>query len=971
MTGKLLDRLVAAGVFVYSLVVYWLTMAETTPFWDSGEFIAISNGLQVSHPPGAPFYMLVGRLFSMFAPLFGGLSPEPVAFAVNLVSVVCSALVVLLTHLVIVRLARVWAGHPDTWRPAQRVAVNAGGLIGALTFAVTDSFWFNAVEAEVYAMSMLFTALVVWLALVWRDATRAEEAALVARGEHPFGLHADRYLVAIAYLFGLAIGVHLLNVLTLFFIALVVYFQKVDRPDATTGERVKGLAVTAVVSVVAFLVVYPGVVQTLPTLAGASGAPVLFLLAVVAVLVGAVVWTQRRGLPVANLIALTVTLVVMGYSSYGLIFVRSAADPPIDENDPETTEAIVSYLKREQYGSTPLLTGTSYDDRTGQIADEKTFPRRHSSAPQHLRAYADYDSDAEFFWSYQVGHMYWRYFMWQFVGKAADTQDAGWISGLSGRGDLSDLTPSEAAARNVYFGLPLLLGLLGLAFHVQRDWRRALAVLALFLVTGLGIIVYLNQTPFQPRERDYSYVASFFAFSLWIGLGATGLIELASEALEKTSAAARRVVALALGVVLFLAVPGWMLAENYDDHDRSGRRIATDFAQNLLESTAPNAILFTNGDNDTFPLWYLQEVKGVRRDVRVVNLSLLNTPWYIRQLRDQWSRTAPPVPMSASDADIDGLTPRDDNPPTGNLAPRLFEDQDVALPVDARAFANETVAGRVDPAEVPDRMTWRLRGSPLGDGRSVLYTADLAVLDILRSVAEDGWERPVYFASTVAPSSELGLQPYFQNEGLARRVVPLARGTGDPDGYVAAPVALDRLSRFQFRGLDDPDVYLDQNARNMADGYRTRVASIATALARQGRGGEARQLLARVEGEVPTTTVPASFGSLYTLAEAHRAAGDDGRATALLRQAEDLVLRQFAVAQSPRQQEDAFQLVQFVQAAYLQNGAYDAAAAFTARFAEAIGDPRFERTADDLRREVEAAQAPALPADEPAPPPGG
>ena len=976
MTGKLIDRLVAAGVFVYALVVYLLTMAETTPFWDSGEFIAISNGLQVSHPPGAPFYMLVGRLFALFAPLFGGLSPEPVAFAVNLVSVVSSALVVLLTHLVVVRLVRVWAGHPDTWTPVQRIATNLGGVVGALTFAVTDSFWFNAVEAEVYAMSMLFTALVVWLALVWRDATRAEEAALAARGEHPFGLHADRYLVAIAYLFGLAIGVHLLNVLTLFFIALVVYFQKVDRPDATTGERVKGLLVTGVVAVVAFLVIYPGVVQTLPTLAGASGAPVLFLLAVVAVLVGAVVWTQRRGLPVANLIALTVTLVVMGYSSYGLIFVRSAADPPIDENDPETTEAIVSYLKREQYGSTPLLTGASYDDRTGTVSErEKTFPRRHSSAPPHLQEYARYDSDLDFFLSYQVGHMYWRYFMWQFVGKAADTQDAGWISGLGGRGDLSGLTPSEAAGRNVYFGLPLLLGLLGLAFQFQRDWRRALAVLALFLVTGLGIIVYLNQTPFQPRERDYSYVASFFAFSLWIGLGATGLVELTSEALEKKSAGLRRAAALALGLVLFLAVPGWMLAENYDDHDRSGRRIATDFARNLLESTAPNAILFTNGDNDTFPLWYLQEVEGVRRDVRVVNLSLLNTPWYIRQLRDQASRTAPPVPMSVTDADIAGLTPRGDSPPTGNLAPRLFEDQDVALPVDRRLFTNETVAGRVDPAEVPDRMTWRLQGSPLGDGRSVLYTADLAVLDILRSVAEDGWQRPVYFASTVAPSSELGLQPYFQNEGLARRVVPLARGGSDPDGYVAPTVALERLGRFEYRGLDDPDVYLDQNARNMADGYRTRVASIAGALARQGRGGEARALLSRVTEEVPTTTVPASFGSLYTLAEAYRTLGDTAQMSALLRQAEDVVLRQFETAQTPRDQERAFQLVQFVQAAYLQGGAYDAAAAFTGRFAQAIGDPRFARTADDLRREVEAAErleaGSAPPADEPAPPPGG
>ena len=962
MTGKLIDRLVAVAVFVSALVLYWSTMAETSPFWDSGEFIAISNGLEVSHPPGAPFYMLVGRLFAMLAPVFSGLSPEPIAYAVNLVSVLSAALTILLTHLVILRLVRVWAGHPATWRPGQRIAANAGAAIGALTFAATDSFWFNAVEAEVYAMSMLFTALVVWLALVWRDATRAEEAALARRGEHPFGLHADRYLVAIAYLFGLAIGVHLLNVLTLFFLALIVFFQKADRAEWSTGQRLKGLAVTAAISLVAFLVIYPGVVQTLPTLAGASGAPTLFLLAVVAALVGAVVWTQRKGMPVANLAALTVTLVILGYSSYGLIFIRSAADPPIDENDPENAEAIVSYLKREQYGSTPLLTGSSFNDRNGRIDVEKLFPRRHSSAPAHAQEYAQYDSDLGFFLGYQLNHMYVRYFMWQFVGKSADVQDSGWMSGLRGRGDPPGTTPSEAAGRNIYFGLPFLLGLLGLAFHVQKDWRRALAVGVLFLVTGVGIILYLNQTPFQPRERDYSYVASFFAFALWIGIGATGLVEWAAEALAGKGAALRRGAALAVAAAIFVAVPGWMAVENYDDHDRSGRRIATDFARNLLESTAPNAILFTNGDNDTFPLWYLQEVEGVRRDVRVVNLSLLNTPWYIRQLRDQASREAPPVPMSVSDDDLAGISGPPDRRPSGRLAPTLIEDRDVALPVDPRRFLDETIAGRVDLAGVPDRMTWRLRGSPVDATQSILYTADLAVLDILQSVAEDGWQRPVYFAATVGQNSELGLQDYFQNEGLARRVVPLARGGGDPDGYVVPELAQARLAAFQFRGLDDPDVYHDETARNMADGYRIRVAAIAGQIARQGRADEALALLDRVTEAVPTATIPASFGALYTLAEAYREAGSAERMVATLQQAEPFVLDQLAATDgaSARAQEEAFQYVQFLQSAYLLADEYDAASAFSGRVADVIGDDRFRRSADELRGEAAAVRtAPA------------
>ena len=959
MTGKLLDRLVSVAVFVYALVLYWATMAETTPFWDSGEFIAIAHGLQVSHPPGAPFYMLVGRLFSMGAPLFAGLSPEPVAYAINLVSVLCSALTILLTHLVIVRLVRVWAGHPATWTTAQRIGANAGGVVGALAFAATDSFWFNAVEAEVYAMSMLFTAAVVWLALVWRDATRVEEAEIARRGEHPFGLHADRYLVAIAYLFGLAIGVHLLNVLTLFFIALVVFFQKADRDDWTTGQRVKGLAVTGAVSVLIFLVIYPGVVQVLPTLAGASGAPTLFLLAVVAALVAAVWWTQKNKRPILNLAALVVTMVVLGYSSYGLIFIRSAADPPIDENDPENAEAIVSYLKREQYGSTPLLAGKTYSDRTGGITEETSFPRRHSSAEPHLQVYAQYDSDWDYFWEYQVGHMYGRYFMWQFVGKASDLQDAGWISGITGRPEPPGTTPSEWSSQNVYFALPLLLGLIGLLFHVQRDWRRALAVGVLFFVTGLGIILYLNQTPFQPRERDYSYVASFFAFSLWIGIGATGLVELVTDALGERASGARRMAGLAVAAALFLAVPGWMAAENYHDHDRSGRRIATDFSRNLLESTAPNAILFTNGDNDTFPLWYLQEVEGVRRDVRVVNLSLLNTPWYIRQLRDQWSRDSAPLPMSVTDDDLAGISGPLTTRASGALAPTLVEDgTQLGLPVDARAFTDETVAGAVDPASVPDQMTWALRGQSLGDGRTVLYTSDLAVLNILRAVAEDGWERPVYFAGTVAESSELGLQDYFQNEGLARRVVPLRRSTGSPDGVVVPEVAQARLDNFEFRGLNDPDVYHDQNARNMADGYRIRLASIASALADQGRTAEARALLTRVTEGIPYAVIPASFGSLLTLADAFERAGQPAEQAAALRQAETLALAQLSGASGRAGQDQAFQYVQYVNSAYVLAGDYDASAAFMGRIADVLDDDTFRRSADQIRQDVEATRAP-------------
>ena len=940
MSGKLFDRLAAAAVFLYSLVVYTLTMARTAPFWDSGEFIAIANGLQVSHPPGAPFYMLVGRLFAMFSGVFAPFTDEPVAMAVNFVSAVCSALTVLLTHLIVVRLARVWKGHPDTWTFADRASATAGGVVGALTFAVTDSFWFNAVEAEVYAMSMLFTALVVWLALVWRDATRHEEAGLKARGERPFGLHADRYLVAIAYLFGLAIGVHLLNVLTLFFLALIVFYEKIDRPDWTTGERVRGVLLTGLGSAVVFFVIYPGVVQTLPTLAGDSGAPGLFLLAVLAALVGAVVWTQRRRRPIGNLLSLTALVLVLGYSSYGLIFVRSAANPPINENDPQTAEAMVSYLKREQYGSTPLLSGLTYDNRTGRVTKETSFPRRYSEAPQHTAEYARYASDGDFFLSYQLGHMYWRYFLWQFAGKQSDQQDAGWTAGLGPQPDAAGAVPAERESRNVYFGLPLLLGLVGMAFHAQRDWRRALAVFALFIVTGVGIILYLNQTPFQPRERDYSYVASFFAFALWIGLGATGLVELTAEALRGRGEGLRRTAAVLVAVALFLAVPGWMTAENWDDHDRTGQYIPSDFARNLLESTAPNAILFTNGDNDTFPLWYLQEVMGVRRDVRVVNLSLLNTPWYIRQLRDQQNRDSAPLPISFTDAQID------------QLQPTLFEPRDVSLPVDRQRFGDAGFAGPIAAGERPDQMTWRLNGQPVGDGRAALYVSDLVALDIIQNVANDGWQRPVYFAATVAQSAELDLQDYFQNEGLARRVVPVRRQSLARDGAVVPEIALARLANFRFRGLDDPDVYLDENQRNMADSYRTRLGDIATSLAQQGRPQDARALLARLDAEVSAETVPASLGSLYTLADAYRAAGQTAEMKRTLERAEALVFDQLdaAVASNSQQGvEQAFQYAQLVQRVYLVGGDAEAAAAISERLAATLGDPRLRESVEDMR----------------------
>ncbi|MEL6615263.1 MAG: DUF2723 domain-containing protein, partial [Bacteroidota bacterium] len=660
--------------------------------------------------------------------------------------------------------------------------------------------------------------------------------------------------------------------------------------------------------------------------------------------------------------------VVLGYSSYAVIFIRSAADPPIDENDPETAEAIVSYLKREQFGDTPLLRGTNYDSPVSYASNgqptqrEELFPRRHSVDPSHVEVYRRYSGDLDYFLRYQLGHMFGRYFMWQFAGKAGDTQDSGWIAFPWQKSDSASLTPSERAGQNAYWALPLLLGLIGFAFHTQRDWRRSLAVGVLFIVSGVGIIVYLNQTPLQPRERDYSYVGAFFAFSLWIGIGATGLMQLTAEAL-KNNAALQRIAPLAVAALAFVAVPGWMAVENYDDHDRSGRRIATDFAVNMLESTAPNAILFTNGDNDTFPLWYAQEVLGIRRDVRVVNLSLLNTDWYIRQLKNQDSRESARLPFTITDRDIDLLG---SDRPSGPLAPGVFDPRDVSLPVDRAALFNEMLAGSGDTTGVSDAMRWRLNGRPLGDGRAILYTADLAVLDILKANAEGGWERPIYFATTVGPDSELGLQSFFQNEGLARRVVPIERPGVGPDGYVVPEIATQRLSQFSFDGLDDPDVYLDQNARAMADSYRRTVGSLAAGLASADRAPEALALLARLDEQIPTTTVPPSFASLYTLAEAYALLEDQEGLERTLLAAQPEVLGRARSARTAEDIQRAAQYAQLLVASYASAEAYEAAAAFTERFAEASGDPDWAMSAESIRQIVESPPPPP-PAPETAP----
>ncbi len=915
MTDKLLDRLFGALVFVYALILYGSTVAPTASFWDCGEFIAIANRLQVSHPPGAPFYMLIGRLFSMFVPA------AYISLSINLMSVLASALTVLFAHLIIVHLIEEWREENEPWAPNERLMTLAAGAIGALTFAATDSFWFNAVEAEVYAISMFFTAIVVWLIMQWAIHIRKEMAAHpVTGGKFSFGPTTSRYLVIIAYLFGLALGVHLLNLLAIFFVALIVFFQYFDQPDWTAGKRFSGLVATGVISSLCFFTIYPGIVLWLPELARALGSITITLVLLTVFVVGAIYITQKRRMQIANLVAICFAVVLIGYSTYALIFIRSAANPPIDENDPENLEAMVSYLKREQYGETPM------------------FPRMHSPDPVHQREYARYTSDGDFFWSYQVNHMYWRYFLWNFVGRESDVQNASWTTGFSSpQPTFRAPTPSEKATRNVYFALPFLLGLFGMMYHIKRDWRRAMSVGMLFFVTGLGIILYLNQTPLQPRERDYSFVASFFAYSLWIGIGAFGVLELVRDAV-RSSESAQRTALVAASVGLFLGVPGWMAYQNYHDHDRSGRYVATDYAHNLLESLEDNAVVFTNGDNDTFPLWYLQEVEGVRQDVRVTCLSLLNTSWYIRQLKNQASRDSDPIPMTFQDAEIDRLQP----------AP--WEPRDISLPVRTdRILGNsEVYISSEDATKIESPMTWRLEGRRYSEDLNFLHVADQAALDIVAKNAQNDWQRPVYFANTTSQAGQLNLQGFFQSEGLSYRIVPIPNEDGI-GGRIVPEIVLDRFNRFKFTNLDNPDVYYDENIRRMVDNYRITFGHAAEKIAERGRKEDAKAMLDTLMTKVPLDVIPGDTYSTLVLRQAYEAAGDDEGVLRLTKLAEPYILDALVSARSAQTVNRLRQYIQALEFTYLEHGDFDAAAAFTDRIAEATGDSTYRQTAQQLR----------------------
>ncbi len=909
-------------IFAVSAFTYLMTIEPTASLWDCGEFIASSYKLEIGHPPGNPVFMVIARFFTLFA---GG-NVSNVAVMVNAMSALASAFTILFLFWTITHLARkVIIGTEEQSSPGRIMAVMAAGATGALAFTFSDSFWFSAVEGEVYATSSFFTAVVFWAILKWEDV--ADEP------------HADKWIILIAYLMGLSIGVHLLNLLTLPGIVLVYYFRKYE-------FSWKGFIISLGLSAVLLSLLMYGIIPGLVTIStrldkfflNTLGLPpnsglifhfilliIIFIFAIrmtvisndrtkISVLAGSAfllsgIWVisgssflniallaslsflawylAGRYKVVLNTVLTAIMVILIGYSAVAIIVVRSSARPPLNENQPDNPFSLLYFLNREQYGQRPLFRGAYYnapiiDYKDGKpkysIEDGKykitaynletihdprfitLFPRMWSDQSDHARIYQEwgkirgvpvtvtdrsgekklvrkptFSENLRFMFTYQFGYMYFRYFLWNFSGKQNDTQGTGgaingnWITGIrfldEARIGTSDLPPGmkEDTSRNKYYLLPFILGVAGIFYQLNRDIKNWSIILLLFLMTGVAIVFYLNQYPNQPRERDYAYTGSFYFYAVWTGMGVLMLFEAARKVLGERTAA------LAAGIVCMLAVPAVMASENWKDHDRSGRYLARDVAFNYLNSCARDAILFTNGDNDTFPLWYAQEVEGVRTDIRVCNLMLLNTDWYINQMKWKTNESDPlPVTLPARKY-YDGINNQ------VFIVEKTRDPVDIKTVIDFVNSDNKSTKVQVSATELLDIIPARTiripvdREKVLASGtvkpadadkivpyidikltKSSILKSQLIVMNIL---ANNNWERPIYFV-TGYHDDALGLEEYFQYEGLAYRLVPVKSenkswidyGRIDPD------VLYDNvMNKFVWGGANNRNVNLDYN----------------------------------------------------------------------------------------------------------------------------------------------------------------
>ena len=1026
---RLVDNVLGWLAFAIAAFTYCSTVEPTASFWDCPEFITTAYKLEVGHPPGAPFFMLTGNLFTQLTS-----DPAKVALMVNIMNALLSALCIMFLYWTISHLARKLICK-DGWvsTAAQLVAVEGAAMTGALAYCWSDTFWYSAVEGEVYAYSSLFTAVVFWLMLKWED-----------NADKP---HSDRWLVLIAYLTGLSIGVHLLNLLCLPALVLIYYYKRSQ--NATLKGSIYALLGSFVLVAAVLYGIVPGIVKVggwfellfvnTFSLPFNSGLIVYIILLVAVVLwaiwesmaersrlrmniayliavamlgipfygygwksiaIGAVIlaalygllqW-KREGFPlvsarVMNTSLLCMLMIMIGYSSYALIVIRSTANTPMDQNSPEDIFTLGSYLNREQYGSRPLFYGQAYGSQVKlkteggycvpvskqgapvyqrkekatadepdryelqrydveyEYAQNMFFPRMYSD--RHAPAYeawmggiegyqVPYDRCGEpimvkmptqlenirFFLSYQVNFMYWRYFMWNFAGRQNDIQGNGelehgnWLSGIPFIDNMrlgnQSLLPSELRenkGRNVFFCLPLLLGLLGLCWQAwkERDGdpvgvKQFWVVFFLFFMTGLAIVVYLNQTPQQPRERDYAYAGSFYAFAIWIGLGAAAV----ADWLERRTGKAMLGALLSL---VCLLVPLQMVSQTWDDHDRSGRYTCRDFGQNYLQSLPQKGfpVIFTNGDNDTFPLWYNQETEGVRTDARVCNLSYLQTDWYIDQMRRP-AYDSPSVPISwkriqyvagtregirVSPGTLeqaieyykgDPITSKQllgENPYelstiidkwilSDNKDMQIFPTDSMVITIDKEAVKRSGMMIAAD--SIPDVMHISLKG------KHAVYKSEMMMYEML---ARCNWERPLYVAMTVGSDNYGNLGDNFVQEGLANRITPF--NTNASGRRVDTDKMYDNLmNRFKFGGVNNPDIYLDETVMRMCYTHRRIFAQLAVELVKQGKKDKALKVANKIEKEIPAASVPHNHqGGSLELAQVYLDCGKMQQAAAI------------------------------------------------------------------------------------------
>ena len=1043
---RLVDNTLGWLTFLIAAFVYCSTIEPTASFWDCPEFITTGYKLEIGHPPGAPFFMLTANLFSHFAS-----DATQVARMVNTMSALLSATCILFLFWTITHLTRrLLISNWSELSMPKLIAIEASGPVGALIYTFSDTFWFSAVEGEVYAYSSAFTAVVFWLILKWED--QADEP------------HSDRWLILIMYMTGLSIGVHLLNLLCVPAIVLVYYYRRF--PDA----NLKGSLIALAVSVVILAAVLYGVVPGIITVGGwfelffvnTLGMPfntgeIIYLILLVSCVIWAVYETQTQkhsltiqnlafllsvgmlGIPfygwgwsafligvvvlavlwfllkytrekellitarMKNTMLLCMLMLMIGYSSYALIVIRSSANPPMDQNSPEDIFTLGDYLGREQYGQRPLFYGPAY---TSQVAleqdgnyckpvmskgkpvyqrkekattDEKDsyfvvrtkdeykyaqnmlFPRMYDAG--HAAAYESwmggvdgsqvpYDRCGEqmmvkvpsqlenlhFFLSYQCNFMYWRYFMWNFAGRQNDIQGNGelehgnWITGFSfiddaRLGDQSMLPTElkENKGHNVFYCMPLILGLLGLFWQAWYTRKRKTVVngvektveepigiqqfwvvFFLFFMTGLAIVIYLNQTPMQPRERDYAYAGSFYAFAIWCGMGVAAIIDWLNRKLKKENL----VVAAVIGVACLL-VPIQMASQTWDDHDRSGRYCCRDFGQNYLMTLQEegNPIIFTNGDNDTFPLWYNQDTEGFRTDARVCNLSYLQTDWYIDQMRRQ-AYDSPSVPITWSrleycagtneyvqvdpslKAEVEKLYRENPEEAKQNFGEKPFELKNIlerwvrSKNKDLHVIPTDTVYVTIDKEAVrksgmmmaadtiPDQMVISLKG------KNALYKQDLMMLEM---IAQCNWTRPIYVATTVGSENYMNLGDNFVQEGLANRITPFTTNAPGAKNFDTEKTYNNVMNKFKFGGVDKAGIYLDETVMRMCYTHRRLLSLLAMNLVQEGKDKQAKAVLAKAEKALPSYNIPHDYqsGSL-DLAKAYALTGQPKKAQQII-----------------------------------------------------------------------------------------